>query len=34
MGLQYWLEHQAKIAAGAIGGYIALKKANRKEPDI
>jgi len=34
MGLQFWLEHVAKIAGGAVGGYIALKKANRNELGI
>ena len=26
VGLQFWLEHLAKIAGGAIGGFIALKQ--------
>ncbi len=25
-GLQYWLEHCAKVSGGAIGGYIALRQ--------
>lgn len=27
VSLQYWLEHCAKVAGGAIGGYIALRQA-------